>query len=186
MMHCISISTQLKRSSNVISSGTMRIQCTLETLQKISYSLSSCLQTFTSQTFCYCRGFTCIVIGSNDTACYSHCRPLLPDTVIFFKSHMLCWLATFLGYLNLHCTCISTVPAIKKLPFSFRSVPYHRNGNDHETVRIHYSTRTFRTVYFHSYHLICTRNSCACAVRACKLVKYSILASCLRFPVGLA
>ena len=39
-----------------------------------------------------------------------------------------------------------TVPAIKKLPFSFRSVPCHRNGNDHETVRIHWlcSNITYR------------------------------------------
>ena len=68
---------------------------------------------------------------------------------------------------------------------SFRPVPLERKqsrngtetitkryGNDHEMVRIRCHTRTFRTIYFYSYHLICTRNSCVCAVRACKLVKY--------------
>ena len=76
-------------------------------------------------------------------------------------------------------TSIHTGLAIEKLPFSFCSVPYHRNRNDHETVQIRCPTCTFCTVHFHSYHLICTRNSHACAVRAygvrlCKhkLVKY--------------
>ena len=58
---------------------------------------------------------------------------------------------------------LRTVPAIKTLPFSFRFDPSHTTGTD---------THTFRTVYFHSYHFICTRNSCACAMRVCKLVKF--------------
>ena len=65
-----------------------------------------------------------------------------------------------------------TVPAIKKLPFSFRSVPYHRNGND--TNMLSYAHFPFRLFPFVTFNLHCVRRAC---VQASK-VQYNWLNVC--------